>query len=82
MVSTDHRFSLTSPCQRLKKPWQGLLLFLIPIRLIVIYLASVQTLDSTIHWINQSPADKYQGNQLDYSPDRDLSAGERYPAFE
>ena len=46
------------------------------------FLASVQTLDSTIHWINQSPADKYQGNQLDYSPDRDLSAGERYPAFE
>ena len=68
-MSTDHRFSLTSPCQRLKKPWKGLLLFLIPIRLIVIYLASVQTLDSTIHWINHSSADKYCRNQLDYPLD-------------
>ena len=35
----------------------------------------VQTLDSAIHRINHYPADKYYGNQLRYSLDRDLSGG-------
>ena len=35
----------------------------------------VQTLDSAIQWINHYPADKYQGNQLRYPLDRDLSTG-------
>ena len=35
----------------------------------------VQTLDSAIHWINHYPVDKYLGNQLCYSLDRDLSIG-------
>ena len=35
----------------------------------------VQTLDSTIHWINYYPAEKYYGNQLRYALDRDLSGG-------
>ena len=42
----------------------------------------VQTLDSTIHRINHYPADKYQGNQLRYPLDSDLSRGQRYPTFE
>ena len=33
----------------------------------------VQTLDRTIHRINHHPEDKYQGNQLCYPLDRDLS---------
>ena len=39
-------------------------------------------MDSAIHRINHSPADKYQGNQFRYPLDRDLSAGYRYPPFE
>jgi len=35
----------------------------------------VQKLDSAIHRINHYPADKYYGNQLRYSVDRDLSGG-------
>ena len=35
----------------------------------------VQTLDSTIHWINHYPADKHYGNQLRYPRDTDLSCG-------
>ena len=42
----------------------------------------VQKLDSAIHWINHYPVNKYQGNQLHYPLDRDLSAGQRYPPFE
>ena len=41
-----------------------------------------QTLDSTIHRTNHYPADKYQGNQLRYPLDRDLSSGYPYPPFE
>ena len=37
--------------------------------------AVVQTLNSAIHWINHYPADKYQGNQLRYPLDSDLSGG-------
>ena len=33
----------------------------------------VQKLDSTIHWINHYPVNKYYGNQLRYPVDRDLS---------
>ena len=35
----------------------------------------VQTLDSGIHRINHSPADKYYENQLRYPLDSDLSGG-------
>ena len=42
----------------------------------------VQMLDCAIHRINHYPADKYYGNQLRYSVDRDLSTGWRYPCFE
>ena len=35
----------------------------------------VQTLDSTIHWINHYPEDKYLVNQLRYPLDRDLFSG-------
>ena len=35
----------------------------------------VQTLDSTIHQINNYPADKYYRNRLRYPLDRDLSGG-------
>ena len=42
----------------------------------------VQTMDSTINQINHYPLDKYQGNQLCYPLDRDLSIGQRYPPFE
>ena len=42
----------------------------------------VQKLDSPIHRINYYPVDKYQGNQLRYPLDRDLSGGQRYPGFE
>ena len=35
----------------------------------------VHTLDSAIHWINHYPADKYEGNQLHYPLDSDLSSG-------
>ena len=41
----------------------------------------VQMLDCAIHRINHYPADKYYGNQLRYSVDRDLSTGWRYPCF-
>ena len=39
--------------------------------------------DSAIQWINHYPADtrKYQGNQLHYPVDRDLSSGYGYPPF-
>ena len=37
----------------------------------------VQAMDSTIHRINYSPVDKYQGNQLHYPLDKQC-----YPAFE
>ena len=39
-------------------------------------------MDSAIHRINHSPAEKYQGNQFRYPLDRDLSDGYRYPPFE
>ena len=42
----------------------------------------VQKLDSTIHLIKYYPADKYQGNQLHYPLDRDLSGGWHYPTLE
>ena len=42
----------------------------------------VQKLDSAIQWINQYPVDKYLGNQLRHTLDRDLSIGYRYPPFE
>ena len=42
----------------------------------------VQMLDCAIHRINHYPADKYYGNQLRYSVDRELSTGWRYPCFE
>ena len=42
----------------------------------------VQTLDSAIHRINHYPGDKYDGNQLRYPLDSDLSSGWRYPTFE
>ena len=35
-----------------------------------------------IHWINHYPADKYQGNQLQYPLDRDLSSGQHYAPFQ
>ena len=35
----------------------------------------VQTWDSAIHQINDSPVDKYLGNQLRYPLDRFLSSG-------
>ena len=34
----------------------------------------VQGLDSTIHQIDRYPVDKYLGNQLRYSLDKDLSS--------
>ena len=37
--------------------------------------AVVQKVDSPIHWINHYPVDKYEGNQLGYPLDRDLSSG-------
>ena len=40
------------------------------------------SMDSTIHWVNHYPEDKYQQNQLRYSVDRDLSDGQPYPPFE
>ena len=42
----------------------------------------IQTLDNVIHQKNYYPSDKYQGNQLLYPLDRDLSGGQRYPPFE
>ena len=42
----------------------------------------VQKQESGIHWINLYPVDKYKGNQLHYTLDRDLSSGWRYPTFE
>ena len=42
----------------------------------------VQKMDGAIHWINLYPVDKYQGNQLHYPLDKDLSGGQCYPAFE
>lgn len=35
----------------------------------------VQTLDTSIHRTNLSPADKYKRNQLDYPLDQNLSSG-------
>ena len=35
----------------------------------------VQNLDSAMHRINHYPVDNYQGNQLRYLVDRDLSVG-------
>ena len=42
----------------------------------------VQTLDSTIHWINHYPLDNSIGFASVYPPDSDLSGGQRYPSFE
>ena len=42
----------------------------------------VQKLDSAIHRIDRYPVDKYLGNQLRYTLDRDLSIGYRYSPFE
>ena len=43
-----------------------------------IYQATVvQTLDSTMHWINHYPADKYWENQVRYPVDKDLSTYEQ-----
>ena len=42
----------------------------------------VQKMDSTIHWINHYPEDKYQENQLRYPLDGDLSDGQRFLPFE
>ena len=44
--------------------------------------AAVQTSVALIHRINHYPAAKYWGNQLHYPLDKDLSGGQRYPAFE
>ena len=42
----------------------------------------VQTLDSTIHWINHYPLDNSIGFASVYPLDSDLSGGQRYPSFE
>ena len=42
----------------------------------------VQRLDNAIHRINRYPADKCWQNKPRYPLDSDLSAGQRYPAFE
>ena len=42
----------------------------------------VQTLDSTIHWINHYPLDNSIGFASVYPLDSDLSGGQRYPPFE
>ena len=42
----------------------------------------VQTLNSTIHWINHYPADSVIYFRNTYWLDSDLSGGQRYPTFE
>ena len=42
----------------------------------------VQTLDSTVHWINLYPVDSAIGFPNTYPQDSDLSDGYRYPTFE
>ena len=38
-------------------------------------------LDRAIHQINLYAMDKYLGNELRYTVDRDLLGGQRYPPF-
>ena len=42
----------------------------------------VQKMDSTIHWINHYPVDKYEENELCYPVDRDLFNGWHFSPFE
>lgn len=42
----------------------------------------VQVSDSSMHWINHCPADKYWENQLHYRVDGDFSSEEHYPPLE
>ena len=44
--------------------------------------AVVQTLDSSIHWINHYPLDNSIGFASVYPLDSDLSGGQCYPSFE